>query len=263
MAPANFQGGGPRSLEAGIPLLDRASLDEKARLEDRHWFYRGRRRVLASALDRLPIDVPCQVLEAGSGMGGNLDWLARYGSVQGIDVNPEAVALLAARGYDVRQATLGDLPHEDRSFGLITCLDVLEHVGDDAGALLELRRVTRRDGILVITAPAYQVLFSPHDVAGGHLRRYTMQRLSALASAAGWRPVLGTYFNTLLLPAAVARRAWTKWRRARSAPRSDLLVTPASLDPVLSAPMSIEAALVRRGVRLPFGLSILLALQNP
>jgi SAM-dependent methyltransferase len=263
MGPANVEPRQPRKPEAGIPLLDRSSLDEKAGIEDRHWFYRGRRRVVAAALARLPLDLPCEVLEAGSGTGRNLEWLARYGSVHGVDVNPEAVARLAARGYrDVRQATLGDLPYEDGRFGLLTCLDVLEHVSDDAAALAELRRVTRRDGFLVLTVPAYQALFSPHDVAAGHIRRYTMRKLSTLASAAGWRPVAGTYFNTLLFPAALARRMWMRLRPRQPAPRSDLLATPASLDGPLSVPMALEAALVSRGIRLPLGLSILLALQK-
>jgi SAM-dependent methyltransferase len=249
---------------AGIPLLDRESLDDKARLEDRHWWYRGRRRVVAAALARLPRDGSHAMLDAGFGTGRNLDWLSDFGPVHGIDVNPQAVARAAAQGHRrILTGTLDDLPYEDGRFGLITCLDVLEHVSDDVTALVELRRVTRREGFLLLTVPAFQMLFSSHDVAAGHVRRYSLRALAALAVATGWRVVQQTYFNAFLFPIAFARRAWSGRVGTRRPPRSDLLVTPASLDLVLEAPMMVEARLVRYGVRLPVGLSILIILQKP
>ena len=220
--------------------------------------------MIAAALARLPLDVRGEVLDAGVGTGRSLGWLGQYGSVHGIDVNPEAFAWVAARGHrNVRTATRNHLPYEEDRFGFVTCLDVLEHVPDDVGALLEMRRVIRRKGFLVLTVPAHQALFSPHDEAAGHVHRYSMRQLDTLASATGWRTVEKTYFNTILFPAAIARRVWTKRRRRNGPARSDLLATPAPLDPLLSLPMTLEAALVRRGVRLPFGLSILLVLQRP
>ena len=246
---------------AGIPLLDRDGIARKAELERRHWWYRGRRRVLEAALARLEIPTPCEVLDLGCGTGATLEALSRYGEVSGIDVNPHAVDWARRRGVgEVREAGVERIHYEDGRFGLITCLDVLEHVEDDGAALAEAARVAAPGGLLVITAPAYQRLFSGHDIAAGHRRRYSLRALRGLAEGSGWTRVLSTHFNSVLLPAAAARRALT--RSARK-PRSDLLATPRFVDGPLFGLLALEALLVRAGARLPAGLSILLALRLP
>jgi len=246
----------------GVPLLDRQDLAAKIELEGRHWWYRGRREVVHAALTRLDLPQPCELLDAGCGSGTNLEWLSSLGPARGVDLNPAAIEWAASRGHDVAVGSLNQLDYRRQSFDLITCLDVLEHIEDDAGALLELRRVTRHGGHLLVTAPAYPRLRSEHDAAAGHVRRYTRPRLVRLAEANGWEPVLVTSFNFLLLPAAAARRLATRPRRQSRRPRSDLLRGPAALDSPLSLPLRLEAAALRRGVRLAWGLSILVALRK-
>jgi SAM-dependent methyltransferase len=226
--------------------------------DERHWWYRGRRRVIAAQLDRL---LPARrdgftVLDAGCGSGRNLDVLARYGAASGVDISPHAVAAAHARGHtDVRLGNVENIPFPDDSFDLVTCLDVLEHMPDDRRVLRELRRVTRPGGALLVTAPAYPSLWSAHDVANEHKRRYRRGTLDAAATAAGWSPLSSTHFNSLLLaPAALVRLAE---RGGDHRGRSDLAASPPGLDRVLEAPLVLEAALVRRGLSLPFGLSVM------
>jgi SAM-dependent methyltransferase len=225
--------------------------------DERHWWYRGRRRVLRAELDRLGIPAGADILDAGCGSGRTLDELADYGSVAGVDVSAEAVTAAQARGHeDVVQAAIEQLPHAAGRFDLITCLDVIEHVPDDVAALRELRRVTRPGGRLLVTVPAYPALWSSHDERNLHFRRYRRRALATAAAAAGWKRVRDTHFNALLLvPAAAVRLA----ERAGLTPRagSDLDRTPPVLDRLLERPLEIEAALLRRGCRLPAGLSLL------
>ena len=109
--------------------------------------------------------------------------------------------------------------------------------------------------------PAYPLLWSRHDEVNRHYRRYQRRTLLAAAVAAGWAPVHTTYFNTLLLaPAAVVRLSHR--HTAASTDRSDLDRTPRSLDTVLEMPMRVEATLLRHGLRLPAGLSLLALLRN-
>lgn len=235
-------------------------------VDDRHWWYRGRRRVLAAQLERLAPARGSAILDAGCGSGRTMDELARLGPVSGFDLNPVGVEAARLRGHaDVQAAAVEDIPHEDGSFELITCLDVLEHTPDDVRSLRELRRVARPGGFLVATVPAYQSLWSDHDEANHHYRRYRRSSLRRAASAAGWDPVSFTYFNSILLPAAaVVRLAQRATRRRRKAPpHSQLHLTSHRTDRVLEAPMRLEAALIRRGVRLPAGLSLLAVLRNP
>lgn len=230
--------------------------------DERHWWYRGRRRVLRATLDRLPLPAACRILDAGCGSGRTLDELASYGSVAGVDLSAAAVAAARARGHiDVRQGAVECLPHPDVSFDLITCLDVIEHTTDDVRTLRELRRVARPGSFLVVTVPAYPWLWSAHDELNRHYRRYRRPALRRAAMAAGWAPQLDTHFNSLLLAPAAAVRLLQRHRPADAA-RSDLELTPSALDTLLTLPMCAEAALVRRGARLPAGMSLLAVLRN-
>lgn len=229
--------------------------------DDRHWWYRGRRRVLRAQLARIGLPAGARILDAGCGSGRTLDELARLGTACGVDISPAAVAAARLRGHaDVRVASVEDLPFPDDRFDLVTCLDVVEHTDDDRATLRELRRVTRPGGVLLMTVPAYPGLWSRHDVRNGHRRRYTAPTARAAAAEAGWTVLRTGHFNSVLLPPAAAVRLAERGRDPRG--RSDLALTPRSLDSVLELPLRLEAGLIRRGVRLPAGLSLLLALAN-
>jgi SAM-dependent methyltransferase len=230
--------------------------------DDRHWWYRGRRRVLRAALDRIVLHPGARLLDAGCGSGRTLDELARYGRVAGVDANPDAVERAHCRGHrDVRVARVEELPFRAESFDVVTCLDVVEHTPDDRATLAELRRVTREGGVLLVTVPAYQSLWSWHDVVNLHFRRYDSASLRAVARAAGWEVIGDTHFNSVLLPATAAVRVAQRHRRTHE--RSDLELTPAALNGVLELPMRLEARLVAAGVRLPAGLSLLATMRRP
>lgn len=232
-------------------------------VDDRHWWYRGRRRIVMGAIERLAPPPGARILDAGCGSGRTLDDLARWGQVSGLELEQAGVAAARSRGHaDVRQGAVEELPWPQDTFDLVTCLDVVEHTPDDRRTLAELRRVTRPGGHLLVTVPAYSWLWSAHDVASRHYRRYTRNSLRAAFGAAGWHPILETSFNAVLLaPVALVRWSERLWRGARV--RSDLQLTPGPLGPLLELPLRAEAALLRRGVRLPVGVSILTLLRNP
>jgi SAM-dependent methyltransferase len=229
--------------------------------DEKHWWYRGRRRFLRATLDRLPLAPAPRLLDAGCGSGRTLDELARYGRVSGVDLSSDAVACARGRGHeDVRVARVEELPFADATFDVVTCLDVIEHTPDDGATLAELRRVTRPGGLLVVTVPAYQALWSWHDEVNLHFRRYDSASLRAVASAAGWAVVGDTHFNSLLLAPAAAVRLAQRHRGAHV--RSDLELTPPVLNGILELPMRFESRLVAAGVRLPAGLSLLAVLRR-
>lgn len=227
--------------------------------DERHWWYRGRRAILRAELDRLPPPPGGRVLDAGCGSGRTLDDLAAYGRASGIDASPAAVKRARARGHeDVRAGALEALPWPNGHFGLITCLDVVEHTDDDRAVLGELRRVTVPGGRLIVTVPAYPALWSSHDVVNRHRRRYTRRTLSAALRGGGWELERMTSFNSLLLaPAAALRIGERAVARGADRAHSDLELTPGRLDGPLAWPMRAEAAWLARGRTLPAGLSLL------
>lgn len=237
--------------------MDALAYQQAAAAEDDHWWYRGRRRIVNEIVSQLDHPRPAHVLDAGCGTGRNLVDLIDLGPVAGIEPHREYVEIARSRGLDdVHHGVVEDLPFESECFDLITCLDVIEHVSDDRAGFAELRRVLRPDGHLLVTVPAYRWLWSHHDVINHHYRRYNHRELIATAASAGWRPLRHGYFNTFLLPPAAAVRLG---QRLRPKPRDrglDLAVTPLVLNTLLELPLKVEAALIRRGKRLPAGVSV-------
>jgi SAM-dependent methyltransferase len=238
--------------------VDQREFETMLALDERHWWYRGRRRMLAALLEGVELPPQARILDAGCGSGRTLDELARYGRAHGVELNPLGLAAARSRGHEVEQAAVEAIPFEDASFDLVTCLDVIEHTDDDVAALRELRRVARPGGRLVVSVPAHPRLWSQHDVMNGHRRRYVRRTLRAAAEAAGWQIERMTGFNVVYLaPAALVRIG----RRERREGESELELTPPALNPLLELPLRLEAALVRRGASLPTGLSLLAVLR--
>ena len=243
--------------------MDATLIKTMLEVDEHHWWYRGRRAIIAGELERLPLAPGAHVLDAGCGSGRTLLDLARYGEVAGIELNHEAAACAQDRGdYDVRLGRLEELPWDDSSFDLITCLDVVEHIPDDVGALRELRRVSRPAGWLLVTVPAYQALWSSHDELNHHQRRYGRRALTAAARAAGWQVVRVTSFNSVLLAPAAAVRLAQRHRPASGDYTPDLNLGPQWLNRVLELPLLAEARWLRAGHTLPAGLSLLAVMRN-
>jgi SAM-dependent methyltransferase len=232
-------------------------------LDERHWWYRGRRAVLDAVLSRIELPPPreARLLDAGCGSGRTLDELARRGDARGIELNPLGAQAARARGHGVQEAPVEDIPHENESFDLVTCLDVIEHTDDDVASLRELARVTKRDGRLIVTVPAHPRLWSRHDELNGHRRRYTRATLRTAASEGGWVVTRETGFNVAYLPFAALVRM-TRRRETSETSASELNLTPERLNPALELPLKAEAALIRRGYDLPPGLSLLAVLRK-
>jgi SAM-dependent methyltransferase len=188
--------------------MDRDIFDLMAATEDTHWWFRGRRDVIAAALRRVGPPEGARILDAGCGSGGNLALLSRYGSVSGFEFDGPARAQAAARG--VGRVEAGALPHGvpfgTQPFHVIGMFDVLEHLEQPVESLVALHARLEPGGALVLTVPAYQWLWGPHDVQHQHRRRYSATLLDTQLRQAGFEIEYLSYFNTLLLPLAIVQR---------------------------------------------------------
>ena len=232
--------------------------------EERHWWYRGRRRVLAAVLDGLALAPGIRILDAGCGSGRNMADLALRGTVAGVELASSSLDVARARGVgEVVAGSLEEpLPFGDGAFDLAVALDVLEHVADDRVAWSELARVVAPGGRLVVTVPQYGWLWGEHDVVSHHHRRYTRALIAQRASAAGWSVERLTSFNSVLLPAIAAVR-FVQRRRRSAAPADDLARTPqGAVNALLERVLATEAAVIARGRDLPAGVSLLAVLRR-
>lgn len=235
------------------------------RLEDRHWWFVGMRRIAEALLASALTDGTLRILDAGCGTGGALRWLAPYGRVWGVDRSTDALTYCQQRRLTcVCQGSLLALPYPDATFDLITSFDVLYHhgVSDDVAALRELRRVVRPGGWGLVRVPALPALWSSHDEAVHARQRYWLGELRAKAGQAQWEVVRGTYANTLLLPVAAAAR-WAKAARRAAGGHtgeSEVQAAPGLVNAVLTAVLWLEAQWLRRA-DLPLGLSALVLMR--
>ena len=189
--------------------MDRIVYDRMAELDGRHWWYRARRDILADLIARkirLPQDA--RILEVGCGTGHNLEMLQRFGSADGIEIDPAAREFAEQRlGRPIGSAPLPEVAGvEDGAYDLVALLDVLEHVEEDRAALESLAKKLKAGGKILITVPAHPWMWSAHDEVNHHKRRYTRKTLRAAIEAAGLQVELLSWFNSLLFPLAAASR---------------------------------------------------------
>jgi SAM-dependent methyltransferase len=242
--------------------MDRDYELQTHRAEDRHWWYRGRRRVLERVLAQLRLPARARILDAGCGSGRNMIELAHHGTVTGVELSATSVALARERDAgEVIEGSVLEMGFAADSFELAVSLDVIEHLQDDLGALRELRRVVAPGGALLVTVPAYQWLWSGHDEINHHHRRYTRRTLERVARQAGWKPVRTTYFNSLLLPVAIVLRGLDRLSSSATESSLDLWVPPPPLNWLLERPLALEAAVIGARGRIPAGLSLLAVLR--
>lgn len=241
--------------------MERIVYDRMAELDEVHWWYRARREILASLIARrikLPPDA--RLLEIGCGTGHNLKMLARFGDVQGVEIDETARRLAEQRlGRQISSSPLPELAGiPDHGFDLIAALDVIEHVEEDVSSLATIARKLRPGGRVLLTVPAHPWMWSAHDVANHHKRRYTAKAFRSAIERAGLRAEMLSPFNSLLFPLAAAARIAG---RIAGKDSSDDALPPAPVNKLLELVFGLERHALGR---LPFppGLSYV-AIASP
>jgi SAM-dependent methyltransferase len=235
--------------------MERVIYQQMAELDERHWWYRARREVLAELIRREARPPKnAAILEIGCGTGHNLSMLSQFGHVDGLELDDEARALSEKRlGRSVMRAPLPELAGVPRShYDLIGAFDVIEHIDDDAAALASIASRLKPGGKFVMAVPAHQWMWSVHDVMNHHKRRYSKPGLKRLIEASPLKLVKLGYFNSLLFPLAVAERAASKVAGKQDA---DVKLPAAPLNAALEKVFAVERYLVGR-LPLPPGLSL-------
>jgi SAM-dependent methyltransferase len=235
--------------------MERQVYDRMAELDQRHWWYRARRKVLAALIARVVRPRPnSRILEVGCGTGHNFPMLDRFGSVEAIEVDEAARAMAERRlGRAVGSAPLPELAGVPAGhFDMVGSFDVIEHIEDDRAALAGIARCLKPGGKFVMTVPAHQWLWSEHDRVNHHHRRYTKNGVEALFDGSPLKLERMGYLNSLLFPAAVAARVAG---RLSGKDDGDDTLPPAPLNAALEKVFAQEARLIGR-VPLPPGLSL-------
>ena len=177
-----------------------------------HWWFVGRRKIVLRLVSELiEGSANPQILDIGCGAGATLKRLEELGNATGVDISSNAVSYCQKRGC--RRVCLVEeemLPFGNKKYFLILSLDVLEHMDHDYQHLREYHRILKDDGRILLTVPALPWLWSSHDTANRHRRRYTQTQLKALLEREGWKIERITYFCTFLFPLIMVLRLISK-----------------------------------------------------
>lgn len=236
-------------------------------MEDVHWWFVARRRIFLSLLDRYLKDgsaTPPRILDVGCGTGTMLTYLARYGVAEGIDMDEDAIQYCHQRGLTrVSQAGADRLPFADGTFGLVTALDVIEHIDDDRAALHEVLRVLSPGGSFLVAVPAYRFLWGRQDDINLHKRRYVARELRQRLASTGFEVVRLSYINAVLFPAIAAVRLVRHLLPKPENVKSDFTFpAPRPLNFLLGHVFGAERFVVNR-FDIPFGVSIMALARKP
>jgi SAM-dependent methyltransferase len=234
-------------------------------LESHHFWFQSRNRLVEWAL-RKYFGAPRHVLEVGCGTGFVLSHLERaFPSTRfsGGEAYPQALAFAASRlrRTQLYQLDVRALPFQEE-FDVIGAFDVLEHVPEDEAALAELHDACVPGGGLVVTVPQHPWLWSGADETARHVRRYTLASLRQKVERAGFLVTRTTSFVTALLPPMIVSRLVGDRRGTEHRVKREFSISrPLSF--AFGNVLAAERGIIRAGVSLPFGGSLLLVARRP
>jgi SAM-dependent methyltransferase len=242
--------------------MDQTLFHQMADIQTTHWWYEGRRFILRTALSRLNLKPNAKILEVGCGTGANLLMLKEFGTVSGIEPNEFARdTAIKHSGCVITEGYLPDDLRLNEKFDLIGAFDVIEHIDDDLGSAKALHDALNPGGVALFTVPAYQFLWSQHDVANHHKRRYTRTGFRKLLEEAGFRVEFISYYNTWLFPLVLGVRIVKKIFKMKDTPDETMPRWP-FINTALRLIFSSEAYILQH-ISLPFGVSIIARCTRP
>jgi SAM-dependent methyltransferase len=242
--------------------------------EDSHWWFASRTRALqaiaAPAIGSVAHGRRLRVLDIGCGAANMAHHLREWGDVVGFDPFLAPLRVAVNRGLPVVQADASRLPYASQAFDVVAALDVIEHCKDDSAVAAELHRVLRPSGVLVVSVPAFEFLWTYNDRVNRHYRRYSREQLGLVLAAAGLVVERASYTNFLIFPAVAPLLMARGDRPGRklSAPTTDgdyqveMEPTSPRVNTILEAVGIVEASLIG-SVDLPFGTGLLCVARRP
>ena len=226
-------------------------------LEETTWWFRAHREFVLATVARL--SKQSRIFEIGCASGLlQQELVARgYTNIEGIDISAHAIQTAQKRGVtNVREARGESTGAANASVDILIAADILEHIDDEQAALAEWRRILKPGGTLIIMVPAFMTLWSGHDLVNQHKRRYRKRELIRVLQKANFDIEESSYWNfSLFIPTALYRILVRSIQKELK-PQAQLFALPKPINAMLLFLLRRENALLRLGVRFPFGVSV-------
>ncbi|MHA1987381.1 MAG: class I SAM-dependent methyltransferase [Promethearchaeota archaeon] len=215
-----------------------------------NFWFKGKRELIDTLMKNIEGD-NLKILNIGAGIGADLDILNKYGDIYVIDINQRALNLVPEHlCVEKKECDATKLDYPENFFDIVCSFDVFEHIENDSQAVSEILRVLKKGGFLFFTVPAFQILYSAHDRALLHFRRYNTKTLHYLLSA--FHDIRMSYWNSsLFFPLSILRIL-----KKKSKPQTDYFNLPKFLERFFLRLLRIENYIIAKKFKIPLGLSL-------
>lgn len=224
-------------------------------LEEKHWWHISKRRIVRKLIEKYNNTSNPKILDIGCGTGKNMEELQNLGIVYGLDSSPQALSFCKKRGLNNLILGSAEETHlKNSSFNIITLLDVLEHT-NDFKTLKEINRILAKKGLIIITVPAFDWLWSNWDVVLHHQRRYTIKNLKLILQQNNFQIKKISYmYSFLVLPIFIIRMI--KSISFKKTYPSDFKLSSPLINMLMDKITRLESFVLMH-VSIPFGTSII------
>lgn len=237
-------------------------------LERSNWWFTARLEILKSGIAILFADRnDLKILNIGVATGATSVMLEQFGTVKSVEYDEVCYEFVKENlKIDIEQGTILDLQFAENTFDLVCAFDVVEHVENDQLAVNEMIRVCKSNGFVFVTVPAFMDLWSKHDEINYHFKRYTNKTLIPLFPTSQGSIYYCSYFNTLLfipiyLVRFISNKFPTLFKRDGSGSDHSMFEL-GFLNKVLHYLFYAENTLLKRKIKLPFGVSLMLSFKK-
>lgn len=219
------------------------------------WWDFGRQSAISQALKKVSINKKDNVLDLGAGYGSMYSYLSNWGKVDAFEPDKKALGIAINRGYSKGYSSVDGLKELDNTYSLVGAFDVLEHVENDKELVKIVFKLLKPSGTFVVTVPAFQFLWSKHDVSHLHFRRYTMKQMVSLLESNGFELIYSRYWNVILFPLVAVMRIL-------NISGSSGIGSRGVINNLFKFILNLEAWIVRF-VPIPFGVSLVVSVRKP
>ena len=243
--------------------MDHKFYQEYYNLEREGWWFKARLSILESYCKKIINHPEMRILNVGAATGATSEMLSKFGEVTSLEYDEFCCKFLKEKtGIEAINASLTDLPFEDDSYDIICAFDVIEHIEDDIKAIEEIHRVLKPNGKYLLTVPAFQSLWSNHDLINHHYRRYRKNQFNKLIVNNKLKINYSTYFNFwLFIPISIVRFILNNIPRKKNSDSTgsdnEIMQSSKIVNGILYRIFYSEKFLLKLNIKFPFGVSIL------
>ncbi|MFC1722488.1 class I SAM-dependent methyltransferase [Patescibacteria group bacterium] len=234
--------------------------------EEHYWWHKGKLHLVNSLYEKyFGGKQNLKILEIGCGTGEVMNLLKNWGDVYGVDYSKQALEFCRERGFT--NVILGDFntldlsEHKD-SYDLVLSLDVLEHIRDDVETMKRVFEILKPGGMFFVSVPAYKFLWSNHDEALHHTRRYHSLEINQKIKDSGFEVVKSTHFVTALFFPIAFVRLMSNFVRKTAYPKTSYFPLPTKVNDLFSGFLRFEAFLIKH-FSLPVGTTLVVVAKKP